>query len=263
MKLHYKQLSEQGPPLLILHGLFGMLDNWQTVARVWANRYRVFLLDLRNHGKSPHSDEMDYYDMAADIASFLELHNLQNVNLLGHSMGGKVAMQFAAEFPQKTNALIVVDIVPKKYPVGEHENIFEALMAIDLDKIPSRSDAEFLLRRYLPDDEATVQFLLKNLSRHASDGSYVWKFNLPAIYLHYDNILDNPLTAKDRFDKPALFIKGGNSARYIEPEKDWPVILTHFPNAKLEIIANAGHWVHAAQPDLLANLVLHFLNQHN
>lgn len=259
MNLHYKQLGEYGQPLLVLHGLFGMLDNWQTLGRTWANQYKVFLIDQRNHGKSPHSDEMDYYAMAQDLANFMAHHNLPTASILGHSMGGKTAMQFAVEFPDMVDKLVVVDICPKKYPAGGHEDVFDALMTIDLDKINSRNEADFLLRRYIEDNEATVQFLLKNLSRH-NDGTYTWKFNLPTIYLHYDNILDNTLTPNDRFEKPALFIKGGNSARYIEPESDWPIISTHFPGAQLDVVEGAGHWVHAEKPEMLSDIVLRFLN---
>ncbi|MCB0515462.1 MAG: alpha/beta fold hydrolase [Chitinophagales bacterium] len=256
MQLNYKKYGENNAQnLLILHGLFGMLDNWQYLARAWSDTVNVYALDLRNHGKSPHLLEMDYYLMAEDIIAFVEENALQNVSILGHSMGGKVAMQAAVSAPELFEKLIVVDIAPKDYPSG-HDDVFKALFAVNLVEIQSRNAVGAILAAEGLDD-TTVQFFLKNLYR-TGQATYDWRFNLPIIYENYAHIIANSLTPYDTFEKAVLFIKGGNSPRYIEME-DLPLIAHYFPNYRLEVIPNAGHWVNADQPEVLEKAVREFL----
>lgn len=257
MKLNFKSFGEENaPPLLILHGLFGMLDNWQTLGRKFAEKYHVFLIDQRNHGKSPHSLEFDYYLMAEDLAEFMDEHQLETAHLIGHSMGGKTVMQFAVDHPNRVEKLVVVDIVPENYPAG-HEDIFKALFEVNIDALQSRSEANDTLIP-LVEEEGVRQFLLKNLARNKS-GGYRWKFNLQAIHFNYSNIIANSLTDFDVFEGETLFVKGGKSERYIQAEKADELIATHFPNAKIEVVEDAGHWVHAEQPQAFFEVVSGFL----
>ena len=255
MKLNYKFFGE-GFPIIILHGLFGMLDNWQTIAKKLADNYLVYIIDLRNHGKSPHHTDFDYEIMAEDLQVFLEDNWIYEAYVLGHSMGGKTAMQFALSYPDLVKKLIVVDIAPKKYKAG-HQAIFEALLSLDLSKITSRKEAATHLQNKIP-DVGTQQFLLKNLGR-SKDGTYEWKMNLPVIHKNYSKILENIVRPEQAYDKPTLFIKGGASNYILE--EDLPAIQDFFPAAKLETIPKAGHWVHAAAPTELLDLVNGFLRE--
>ncbi len=178
MNLNYKTIGE-GQPLIILHGLLGMLDNWQSISRQFADYHQVFIIDQRNHGRSPHDELIDYPSMAEDLHDFLHEHDLQQVNIMGHSMGGKTAMQFAHTYPERVNRLIVVDIAPKTYPPG-HQTIFEALLGVELDKVASRADVEEVLAAKIKEERIRL-FLLKNLTR-TKQGAYRWKVNLEAIY---------------------------------------------------------------------------------
>lgn len=248
MKLNFKQYGA-GKPIVIMHGMFGMLDNWQYVAKELAKEYMVFLVDLRNHGKSPHSEDFSYALMADDIRRFMEDNWLYEAKILGHSMGGKVAMQLALEEPDMVEQLVVVDIAPKSYS-GNHERIISAMQALPLRELASRSEAESHLRKSIP-EEGIVQFLLKNLSRERA-GGYRWKMNLPIIAAHYQEILANSLP-EEQYEGPTLFVQGVNS-KYINPAElaDYQ---QYFPAAQIAPIANAGHWVHAEQPqEFLATL---------
>lgn len=252
MELNYKQFG-QGDPIIILHGLFGMLDNWQTIARKLGEQYTVFIVDQRNHGKSPHHPDFDYQIMAEDLKSFMEDNWIYQAHIIGHSMGGKTAMQFALDYPDMVDKLVVVDIAPKKYK-GGHQEIFKALFAMDLENTKNRTDAESQLETRIP-EFGVRQFLLKNLSRK-KEGGYAWKMNLDAIHEHYEDILAN--IEGDSVDVSCLFIKGGNS-KYIQAE-DRESIMALFPNAIITTVANAGHWVHAEQPQLLMEQVLEFID---
>ncbi|MEZ4885279.1 MAG: alpha/beta fold hydrolase [Chitinophagales bacterium] len=257
MKLHFKSFGDDNaPPLLILHGLFGMLDNWQTLGRKFAETYRVYLIDQRNHGKSPHSLEFDYYLMADDLLEFMDEHDIEKAHLIGHSMGGKTVMQFAVENPNRVNKLVVVDISPEDYPAG-HDDIFKALFDVNIDLLQSRSEADEALKS-LVEEKGVRQFLLKNLTRNKS-GGYQWKFNLQAIHFNYANILANSLTDFDVFEGDTLFVKGGKSERYMQAGKADELIVAHFPKAKIEVVEDAGHWVHAEQPDAFFEVVSVFL----
>lgn len=252
MTLSFKSFGH-GPPLIIMHGLFGMLDNWQTIAKQLSTDYSVYTVDLRNHGRSPHSDEFDYCIMAEDVVAFMESHGFYSAHLIGHSMGGKVAMQIAMEYPDHVQKLVVVDIAPKLYAPG-HTWIFNALASIDLQHVSSRRAVETHLMDQI-DSRSIVRFLMKNLARDPN-GGYKWKMNLDVIRAKYENV-SGEVIAGDPFDGPTLFLRGGMSP-YITLD-DWPLIEELFPNARLETIKGAGHWVHSEEPEALLGAVRAFL----
>ncbi len=254
MKLNYKSFGE-GYPIIILHGLFGTLDNWQTIAKKLAANYSVYIIDQRNHGRSPHNDRFDYVTMAEDLQAFMESQWIYEAHIIGHSMGGKTAMQFALTYPDLVNQLVVVDIAPKAYK-GGHQAIFDALFSLDLSVIKNRKQADAALLEQIP-DFGVRQFLLKNLTNDKK-GGYKWKMNLPVIYKNYEQILA-AIASEDIFDKPSLFIRGGAS-NYIE-EEDMKQIKSLFPAAELATVEKAGHWVHAAAPIDLLTLINNFLSQ--
>ena len=256
MNLNYKKFGESGKVVVILHGLFGMLDNWQIIGKQLAKRYQVYLIDQRNHGKSEHSLEFDYFAMSDDLLHFLDEKQLDNIYLIGHSMGGKTAMQFACEHSDRVKKLVIVDIAPKDYPPN-HQVIFDAFFAVDIEHISSRKEAEETLSQYL-DDEGVIQFLLKNLNRQ-KDKTYRWKCNLEIIYQNYHDIIGNSLSHFDTFEESTLFVKGAKSLRYIELDDDIPLILHHFPKAQIKTIADSGHWIHAEQPKAFLELTESFL----
>lgn len=256
MQLHYKSFGT-GAPVLILHGLLGSLDNWQTFARKLAPHFTVFTVDLRNHGKSPHSPEHSYAAMTADLLEFFAQHHLPRAHLIGHSMGGKLAMHFALAHPEKILKLIVVDIAPKKYNSG-HDAIFEALSTLHLAPLTKREEADRQLAAKI-EDPAVRQFLLKNLDRK-TDGTFAWKMNLGALQANYEKInaaIEPNPTAPAPAPLPALLIRGGKS-RYVLDE-DFPSFQRLFPHAQLHTIAAAGHWVHADAPEAFFTAVHHFL----
>ncbi len=253
MKLNYKEFG-QGDPIIILHGLFGTLDNWQTIAKQLAKDYWVFIIDQRNHGRSPHVDDLSYPHMAEDLKMFLDDLWIPKAHILGHSMGGKTAMQFAGDYPDMVDKLVVVDIAPGANKAG-HGEIFDALLSIDLDKISTRKEADELLKKKI-ETYGVRQFLLKNLSRN-KEGRYQWKMNLYAIHENYQNILA-AIDVENSFDGDALFIKGGLSGYINDAEKD--VINQVFPNAEINTIEKAGHWVHADAPNELLDMLKSFLN---
>ena len=252
MDLNYKAFG-QGEPIIILHGLFGTLDNWQTVGKQLAEHYSVFLIDQRNHGRSPHTDKIDYPSMAQDLYQFMETQWVYKAYIMGHSMGGKTAMQFALNHPDMVEKLIVVDIAPKAYK-GGHQDIFDALTSLDLEKIESRSEADEILKAQI-EDTGIRQFLLKNLTRN-KEGGYQWKMNLPILVQDYPKLLAEP-HAETPFEKPSLFIRGGKSEYILE--EDTVLIHELFPEASIKTVPEAGHWVHAEAPDHLMKLVTEFL----
>ncbi len=260
MKLNYKTFG-QGDPIIILHGLFGTLDNWQTIARQLAESHSVFILDQRNHGRSPHSDTHDYPALAEDLRQFMEAHWMYDgAHVIGHSMGGKTAMQFAFEHPDLVKKLVVVDIAPKAYP-GGHFEIFEALQAMDLDNISDRKEAEALLAERIKEEDVRL-FLLKNMTRKnppsggQGGGGFEFKMNLPVLWKHYPDIL--AAVEGEPFEGESLFIVGGRSKHVTLPE-DEGLIKKLFPNSEIKTIEGAGHWVHAEKPAELLELVRSFL----
>lgn len=253
MKLNFHVVG-QGPPLLILHGLLGSLDNWMPHAQILAPQFQVFLLDLRNHGRSPHAAEFSYDLMAADLAGFIHEHNLDTVNLLGHSMGGKVAMRFAQLHPEQVRQLIVADMSPREYP-PRYAEILAAMHALELSRLQQRADAEAALTAVAP-EKSLRQFLLKNIGRD-DVGQMRWKPNVASLSANYP-LIRAALPVEPKFTGPTLFIRGGQSD-YI---RDADVALIHqtFPRARLETIATAGHWLHAEAPAEFLRLVTTCLN---
>ena len=251
MKLFYRQ-SGQGSPLIILHGLFGSSDNWYTLAKVFAERFTVYLVDQRNHGQSPQSVEFDYKLLTEDLEEFIQEHAIQKPFIMGHSMGGKAAMNFAIKYPGQLSKLIVVDIVPKAYPV-HHDAILDGLKAIPLTGLGSRNEADKILSDYVP-EPAVRQFLLKNLSRK-NEGGFEWKINLEAIDRNIEQ-MGVDLIFSGKYDGPSLFVKGKKSNYY--GDDDEALIKTIFPKAEFAAL-DTGHWVQAEKPDEFSKLVLNYL----
>lgn len=244
-----------GQPLLILHGLFGTLDNWQTISKRLAEHYNVFLVDLRNHGRSPHSEQHDYDAMAEDVLRLVDELQIPTPAIMGHSMGGKVAMNYALKYPTRITKLIVVDIAPKAYP-PHHDEIIDALQSVDINTVTSRGDVDKQLAKTISQEEVRL-FLMKNLYRK-EDNTFGWRMNLDAIEKNYEKIAA-PITSDTPFKKNTLFIKGGRS-RYILPEDVYTSIEHLFTQVEVETIPNAGHWVHAEAPDEVFDLVTRFLD---
>ena len=236
----YSAIQGEGSAFVFLHGFLGMGDNWKTLGNKFAeDGFEVHLMDMRNHGRSPHTDEMNYEAMAGDVLGYCKSKGLEDIILLGHSMGGKVAMHVANANPDLIEKLIIVDISPKYYP-PHHQKILEGLSALQEKSFTSRGDAEDFLSEFI-EDEGTRLFLLKNLYRKEKNVLSL-RLNMEALKNNIEEV-GAPLPAGYRFDKPTLFIKGSRS-NYITAE-DEPLIELHFPFAKILEIQNAGHWVHA------------------
>lgn len=251
MKLNFKKLGD-GRPLVILHGLFGSADNWISIARELDQRFILYLVDQRNHGDSPHSEVWDYDVMVKDLKELLDQEGLNKVYLMGHSMGGKTAMNFALSHPERVEKLIVVDIAPRHYPVY-HQEILDGLNSLQLHELSSRKEADEELAKKIQ-DPGIRQFLLKSLGR--DDSGFTWKINLPVITQNIENI-GIKLEKGYSFKGPTLFLAGANSD-YIRRE-DMPGILDLFPDYEFESIANAGHWLHAEQPRAVVEAIRRFL----
>ena len=250
--LHSKILGE-GKPLIILHGLFGMLDNWQALAKEFACFFETHILDLRNHGRSFHANQHNYEVMSEDLLSYLNTYNLDEVSLIGHSMGGKAAMNFACMYPDRVEKLVVVDISPKYYP-PHHQEILSGLKAVDRSNLTSRKDADQILSQYFS-ESAMRQFLLKNLY-WISSTELTFKFNLKVLSDQIKNV-GQALYTNALFDRPTLFI-AGQSSNYIK-ETDVELIESHFPDFEIVEIPKSGHWVHAENPDQFFDKVSRFL----
>ncbi len=255
MQLYFKTYGE-GYPLIILHGLFGSQENWQTLSRAWAKCYQVFAVDQRNHGHSPHHPVMNYAVMARDLREFMQAQRLSSAYVLGHSMGGKTAMQFALTYPEKVDKLIVVDIAPHAYP-PQHDDILDALRSVEPGAYTKRKEIDDALARKLP-DPALRQFLLKNLER-ADTGAFRWSIDLAAIEHNYPAITQAVQGTHARFEKPTLFIRAERSG-YIR-DQDMPAIRELFPYSRLATLPGVGHWVQVEARRRFARLVLAFLGQ--
>ncbi len=255
MKLAYREYG-QGTPLIILHGLFGQSDNWNTLAKGFAEKgFRVFTLDQRNHGLSPHSDLWSYNHMAEDLKEFIEEHQLQKPILLGHSMGGKTVMYFNYLFPTIASKVIICDIAARAYP-PHHNEVLKALHAVDFDFIKNRKDAEGVLNLHIS-DYGTKQFLLKNIYwKDTANNVMDWRFNLKVITENYDNISFGVPDFKS--DLPCLVIKGEKS-HYINSD-DEAEFKNRYSNVKFASIEGAGHWVHAEKPKEFFDYVMGFLD---
>ncbi|MCG2460598.1 alpha/beta fold hydrolase [Flavobacteriaceae bacterium F89] len=251
--LHSKILGE-GTPLLILHGFLGMLDNWKTIGKLYAeNGFNVHLIDQRNHGKSFHSSDFDYDFLAGDIKEYMAGHHMPHAVAMGHSMGGKTVMQLACNHPELVTKLIVADIAPKYYP-PHHQTIINALNDLTLEKYTSRTEVDEALAKNLT-DVGIRQFLLKNLYWETKN-KLGFRFNLQVLSQKMEEIGEN-IGATDVFPGPTLFLRGDRS-EYIVPE-DYPNIRRHFPLAKIETIDKAGHWLHAENPSQFFEKSLTFM----
>lgn len=267
VELFYRDKGN-GEALIILHGLYGSSDNWQSVARLLTPRFRVISIDLRNHGKSPHHPSHTYPDMANDIVQLLDKLVIKQACLLGHSMGGKVAMQLAITYPERVSSLIVADISPVSYkslfshsPQSvEHLNILHALGLLNPSTLLSRDDADQQLAQWITNDQVR-QFLLKNLVRTGTH--FKWQLNIDALTKQLPQILDAITTDNETkpFEKPSLFIRGEKS-NYILDEHE-PEIKKWFPMSELVTLFDAGHWLHAEQPEAFFNVLTHFFDTHS
>ena len=250
----YSKIEGQGQPLLILHGYLGMSDNWKTLATQYAAQgFAVHALDLRNHGRSFHAEEFTYAAMVQDVFDYCAEHQLETIDLIGHSMGGKVGMFFAMAHPEKLRKLIIADIAPRYYE-PHHKDIMAALTAVDFSKKPSRAEVDDTIAQYIP-DFGTRQFLMKNLY-WVEEGQLGFRFNLEVFKRKIEQI-GEALPADTVYAKPTLFLRGERSG-YIA-DNDKIAIVHHFPNAQIETISNAGHWLHAENPKEFFEKTIAFL----
>lgn len=252
MELNFSQAGS-GPPLLLIHGLFGSLENLGGIARLLAQQFCVYSIDLPNHGRSPHTDSLSLTSLADAVANWLELQQLGQVNVVGHSLGGKVGMELALNKPACVDNLIVMDIAPVKYP-PHHDEVFAGLAAIPTGSLATRNEADEILAAFVPETPVR-SFLLKNLVKKGK--GYAWRMNLPLLRQRYDEI-SAANTDGAHFHGDVLFIKGGDS-KYIQ-EKHRQAILSRFPKADVKIVPGTGHLLHAEKPELIAGIITRFIN---
>jgi esterase len=254
MNLHYSTFGK-GPALIILHGFLGSMDNWVTLCRRFSANYHVIAFDARNHGRSPHDGRFDIGTMADDLEELMDRLRIASASILGHSMGGKTAMQFALSRPDRTEKLIVVDIAPRRYE-HIHEDLLDALSSIDLTRYRERMEVD----RALAGDIQSIavrQFLLKNIRRDGAGGMH-WKMNLPVLREHYHRVAED-VPAGGSFTHPTLFVRGEHS-HYILDGDRIPIVRL-FPGAVIRTVPGAGHWVHADAPEAFFNVVSEFLDR--
>ncbi len=255
MKLHYRVMGE-GAPLFILHGLFGSADNWQTLGKRFAEDYTVYFVDQRNHGHSPHSEEFSYDLMASDFLTLVDDLGIRKFNLLGHSMGGKTAIEFTKDHPTRVNKLIIADISHKGY-APHHDQLLAGLNALNLSQIKTRGEADNALAAYIS-EVGVRQFLLKNLY-WIQPGQLGWRINLPVLTRSINDIVGE--IKFDQIHVPTLFLRGGQS-NYILPS-DFEQIRLKFPLSQIHTIQESGHWIHAEAPEEFYQTVLAFLAETN
>ncbi|WP_213992797.1 alpha/beta fold hydrolase [Sodalis sp. dw_96] len=252
MKLHYRLQPARQPgntlPVVLLHGLFGSLDNLGVLARPLGERHTTLQIDLRNHGLSPHDDDAGYEAMSGDVVALLDELQLGKCILIGHSMGGKVAMALTALMPDRIAALVVIDIAPVAYPTRHHDAVFAGLRRVAAAGVTQRADAAQLMEQDI-DDKDTVQFLLKSFSRGE------WRFNLKALWENYPALIG--WHEIPPWNGPVLFIRGGLSP-YVN-DGYGEAIRRQFPRARAHVVAGAGHWVHAQKPEAVLRAVVRFL----
>ena len=252
----YAKVEGQGKPFVVVHGFLGMSDNWKTFASAVAPLgYQMHLLDMRNHGRSFHSDEFSYEIMAEDIREYCEANSLENIVLLGHSMGGKVSMYLSCKYPYLVDKLIVVDIAPKYY-APHHQNIMAALNAVQFSEGVTRSEIQEIISSYI-ENQGEVQFLMKNVHR-VTPTLLGYRFNLK-VFNENEQAIGNALPENFHFNKPTIFIKGSLS-NYIM-QNDEILIKKHFSNVFVYEIEGSGHWIHADKPQELFNIVQSFLDK--
>lgn len=250
--LNYK-IQGEGQPLVLIHGLFGSLDNLGGLAKVLAEHYTVYQIDLPNHGLSDRIDNVDYLSQADAVNTFLDQQSLNEVTLIGHSMGGKVAMMLAQRHPEKVKSLVVMDIAPVAYQVRRHDDVFAGLNASANQPIQNRKEAESILAEHI-EEPGVRQFLLKSLAK-TDDGTFDWRFNIKALEAGYLDITGWPEAGV--YSGPTLFLKGGNSDYIDTPHRT--AIERQFPKAKAHVVANTGHWLHAEKPETVARVIIRFL----
>jgi len=248
----------QGPDLVILHGVFGSGDNWMTIARRLEHRYRVFLPDQRNHGKSFHAEEFGYDLLAEDLRKWMDQRGLVKIHLVGHSMGGKAAMRFAALYPSRLYTLTVVDIAPKAYALDHHAQMLAAMQSLNLSACQSRGDLDAALRDDIP-ELSTRMFVLKNIERD-EQGHFRWRIALGPLSRSL-SCIGTALPPHPPMNIPALLVRGENS-NYVTKE-DWSTFLEYFPHAEFHTVPGAGHWVHADAPEQLLQILTQFLERHS
>ena len=254
-QLLHSKIIGKGQPILILHGLFGMGDNWITLGRKFAEQFEVHLIDLRNHGRSFHDDCMHYEVMAEDVVNYILHYGLEKVNIIGHSMGGKTAMWLVMLQPVLINKIVIVDIAPRSYQ-QRHLPVFNALNKVDFSKIASRDEVKNILSQSIT-EKKVLQFMLKNVY-HKSKNELAFRFNLPVLYERY-MLINEPLIAQSQYDGKVLFLKGEHSDYIIED--DLALIHAHFPKSKIIEVPNASHWVHADNPEFLLEKCFNFLTK--
>jgi len=256
MKLFFREFGK-GQPVIILHGLFGQSDNWVTVGRRLADQLHVYIPDQRNHGQSPHTSVHSFPAMADDLTEFIEEHYIENPILIGHSMGGKVAMTYVLENPEKVKKLVIIDISPRKYPERiTHTQVISEMMSIDLENIATRTEVEKILDLRISDPRIKM-FILKNLY-YKIDSKLAWRLNLEAINQSMDLLFDG-ISSENQYSGPTLFIRGGKSDYILDA--DIPLITSMFPEALIKTISGASHWVHADAPEELCYLLSGFLER--
>lgn len=263
MQLNYKKIGS-GYPLIILHGLYGASDNWLSVAKHLASDFEVYIIDQRNHGLSPHTESHNYENMKEDLNDFMLQQNINKAIIIGHSMGGKTAMAFAQDYEHKVASMLIVDIAPKDYNEClytksnelNHRYIINSILDLDLAIYKTRTDIDIALSDKLKDVRIR-QFILKNLKR-VDKKAFAWKLNIKTISKYLDDIMQNIKFKQSIIGFPILFIKGGNSD-YIG-EDDMHCIAKFFPEAQINTIANAGHWVHAEQEEMLVKTIKYFIS---
>ncbi len=256
MKLYFREFGE-AKPVIILHGLFGQSDNWVTIGRRIAEKFHVYIPDLRNHGQSPHASIHSFPAMADDLAAFIEDHSIVNPIIIGHSMGGKVAMTYALENPGKVTKLVIIDISPRKYPERiTHTQVISEMMGIDLDNFATRTEVEKILGSRITDPRVRM-FILKNLY-YKIHGKLAWRLNLEAINNSMDMLFDS-IISDNQYPGPSLFIRGGKSDYILDA--DIPLIKRMFPKSQIKTISGASHWVHADAPEELCYLLSGFLDR--
>ncbi len=265
MKLYYREFGTGSEHLIILHGLYGSSDNWMSLGKQFGDKYHVIIPDLRNHGQSPHSNTHSFPSMTEDILELMQETQIERANFLGHSMGGKLAMFFTSEYPEKVNRLIVADISPREYKATDgfsntdfHANLMDKLASINLNSINDYADADIAMSRLI-DDDRLRKFMLKNVRK--TETGFEWKINLPVLRQNLENIMEgfHPEDFNDmKIHTPSLFLRGENSP-YI-PLVDFELIRHIFSDSEIITIPNSGHWLHAEQPKLVAKNLFYFLN---
>lgn len=256
LQLFHRDFGGAGhPPLVVIHGLLGSSRNWQTVGAELAERRHVLALDLRNHGLSPHAEDHDFATMEADVLRWMDGQGIARAALMGHSMGGKVAMALACHRPERVERLVSVDIAPRDYDASKFKTILEAMLAIEPETLASRAAAETQLAEVVK-DWAMIKFLTTNLER-GDDGRFQWRINVPALHAELDEIARTSLSPGDRYEGPTLFVIGGYS-RHVR-EEDRPEIAARFPQSRIITVAESGHNPHIEQRAAFVAAVREFL----